>query len=92
MRYLVERNFVQVIGKIWMPATTCAMEYTLSAYDIENIGEFTRENVAAWLTTNAGDFQSVDDFRATVGDDWIGWAEEESEFIYHDCVYGSEDE
>ena len=92
MRYLVERNFVQVIGSIWMPAGTCAMEYTLSRHDVESIGDFTRENVEQWLATHAGDFQSIDDFQATVGDAWLEWADEESELLYGDCMFPSEGE
>ena len=92
MRYLVERNFVQVIGMIWQPlAGQCAMEYPLTAHDVANIGRFTRGNVETWLSANSGDFQSIDDFRASVGDDEIEWADEESEFTYNDCVYGSDD-
>tara|TARA_Y100000310_G_scaffold17714_1_gene17499 strand:- start:486 stop:755 length:270 start_codon:yes stop_codon:yes gene_type:complete len=87
---MVEKNWVDVIGTIWMPAITCAMRYPLSKYDIENIGEFTRENVDQWLTTHAGDFQDVKDFYATVGDQEIPWSSEESEFTYNDCMFPGE--
>ncbi len=92
MRYLVERNFVQVIGTIWMPAATCAMEYPLTAHDVENMGRFTRDNVEDWLTSHAGDFQEITDFRATFGDEWIEWDSEESEITFNDCVFPSEDD
>ena len=92
MRYMVERNFVRVWGHIWMPNTLAAYEYTLSPYDVENIGEFTRENVEGWLHKNAGDFQSIEDFFATVGDKEIPWEKEENEFAYFDAVYGEEEE
>ena len=92
MRYMVERNFVRVWGYIWMPNTLAAYEYTLSPYDVENIGEFTRENVEGWLHKNAGDFQSVEDFYATVGNQELPWAKEENEFAYSDAVYGEEEE
>ena len=91
MRYTIKRNFVQVLGTIWMPTVTCAMEYPLTAYDVANIGEFTRENVEAWLDTHSGDFQSIKDFAATVGDEWINWADEENEFTYQDCMYPSDE-
>ena len=92
MRYLVERNFVQVLGHIWQPmAGPCAMEYPLTAHDVANIGKFDRANVETWLSANSGDFQSIDDFRASVGDAEIEWADEESEITYNDCVYGSDD-
>lgn len=93
MRYLVERNFVQVIGTIWMPAATCAMEYPLTAADVETIGlPLTRENVAEWLTTHSGDFQSIEDFRATIGDEWCEWEHEESELTFNDCMFPAEEE
>jgi len=91
MRYMVERNFVRVVGRIWMPGVDAAYEYPLSAYDIENIGEFTRESVEYWLALNTGDFQEVTDFYATVGDAEIPWAYEESEFQFNDCMYPVED-
>ena len=93
MRYLVERNFVQVIGTIWQPgAAQCAMEYPLSPHDVANIGRFTRANVETWLSAHSGDFQSIDDFRASVGDGEIDWESEESEFTYNDCVFPAEEE
>ena len=88
MRYMVERNFVQVVGKIWMPAIKAATEYPLTKYDLKNIGDFNRENVEQWLCTHAGDFQSIEDFYATAGDKEIPWSNEESEFFYSDAVYG----
>lgn len=91
MRYMVERNFVQVLGVIWMPAITCAQEIKLRAYDVENIGEFTRENVSDWIDKNAGDFQSITDFYATMGDVEIHWANEDNEITYNDCMYPQED-
>ena len=88
MRYMVEKNFVRVVGHIWQPGVgPCAMEYTLSDYHVRNIGEFTRENVEDWLTKNAGDFQSITDFYATVGDKEIPWATEEGEIAYSDCTF-----
>ena len=109
MRYIVEHNYVQVVGQIWMPSTTAAMEYALSASDVEDIeeitdlraanshpgdyvqDEITREDVAEWLTTHSGDFQSVTDFSASIGDTDIDWDDIENAFIYNDCVYGNEE-
>ena len=83
---------VQVIGKVWMPSVTCAMEYPLSDYDLENIGKFTRRNVELWLCTHAGDFQSVEDFRAVCGDKVIEWRKgEDSECTFCDCMYPAEE-
>ena len=108
-RYIVERNYVQVVGQIWMPSATTAMEYMLSARDVADINEIadlraanskpgdyvqdeiTREDVAEWLTTHSGDFQSVTDFNASIGDTDIDWDDEENAFIYNNCVYGDEE-
>lgn len=87
MRYMVERNFVQVLGKIWQPGVgPCAMEYPLNAYAVKNIGRFTRRNVELWLCSHAGDFQSIIDFRASVGVKEIPWANEENELTFNDCT------
>lgn len=86
----VRRAYVEVVGAIWMPTTTAATRYELSGYDLENIGEFTRENVDKWLSTHAGDFQSIQDFHAVCGEAEIPWADEESELTFADCMYPEE--
>lgn len=83
--------YVEVLGKIWMPATTAAHTYELTDYDLTNIGDtFTRENVEQWLATHAGDFQSITDFHAVCGEDDIPWKSEESENAYNDAVLSPE--
>jgi hypothetical protein len=60
---------------------------------------FTREAVEHWLSLNTGDFQSITDFCADISFDVDGvpvdivfdWEDEESEFVYHDCMFGDED-
>ena len=84
-------NQIEVIGTIWMPASTCAMTYKLTAHDIENIGELTRENVQKWLDTHSGDFQSIADFHADIGDFDSPWEHEESELTFNDCMFPSEE-
>jgi hypothetical protein len=87
----VRAAYVEVLGTIWMPMTTAGTRYELSNYDLENIGEFTRENVDQWLGTHAGDFSSVKDFHAVCGEQEIPWESEENELEYCDCMYPSED-
>lgn len=82
---------IQVIGVIWMPAVTCAQVIKLTEHDLESIGELTRENVEMWLTSHTGDFQSITDFRADIGEWESPWASEESECTFSDCMYGSEE-
>jgi hypothetical protein len=91
--YTVTVRRIDVIGKIWQPGIgTCAMSYELRDYDVENIGEFTRENVQLWLDSNSGDFQSISDFRADIADFFSDWEDEESEGIFNDCMFGEFDE
>lgn len=94
-RYLIRRSYVRLIGQIWLPAVTCAQQKDLTSYDVENIrdedGKITRESVEQWLTVNAGDFQNVHDFEASIedGDQTIDipWQSEESELTFNDCMY-----
>jgi hypothetical protein len=69
-----------------MPAGTCAMVYDLQDYEIECIGELTRDNVRAWLNTHSGDFQIVQDFHADIADFDSPWEHVESEGIFADCM------
>lgn len=94
MRYTVRVSYVTVVGKIWMPAVTCGQRITLRDYDIENMrdddGHITRDSVEQWLTTNAGDFRTIEDFAASIedGDQTIDipWATEEGEYAYIDAT------
>ena len=95
--YTVHKSTIQVIGPIWMPPITCAMEYSLTEWDVNNISPITRDEVAHWLSLNSGDFQGIDDFRADIYDPVdkrdivIPWALEDSDMIYSDLMYGSEE-
>lgn len=94
MKYTVRKSIVWIVGRIWMPAIVCAQEKVLSSYDVGNIrdeaGNITRESLEQWLCSNAGDFQSVQDFSASIEDGEktvdIPWATEEGEFAYSDCM------
>jgi hypothetical protein len=89
-KFVVERNWIELIGPIWMPVITCAQRKELRAYDIENIrddeGDITRDSVERWLAMNSGDFQHVEDFAAYIENVTIPWKNEESEFIYNDLT------
>jgi hypothetical protein len=83
----VRLAYIEVIGKIWMPANTCGQRIQLTDYDLNNIGSFTCDNVERWLCLHSGDFQSIIDFHAVCGQLEIPWQLEENEFTYHDCMY-----
>jgi len=70
MRYTTIENFIDVIGRIWLPPIVCALRKVLTARDVEDLrdenGNITRESVAEWLTTNTGDFQEIIDFSVDI--------------------------
>jgi len=101
MKFTVERNWIDVVGGIWMPyGSKCAMRYDLHSYELECIGKPTRKNVERWIGTHigrfrrddryvhSGDFSSIEDYRAVIGEKEFKWKKEESECIFNDCVYG----
>ena len=91
MYYTARHDYVVVVGGIWMPyGATCSMRRDLSDYDLENIGEFTRENVERWVDTNMGGFSTIIDLHATAGHEEIPWATEDGEVAYLDTL-GTDD-
>jgi hypothetical protein len=99
MKYVVCKSVVWVVGKIWMPAVTCGQTITLTAHDVENCrdddGKITRDSVSDWIDSNAGDFQSITDFSASIEDGDatidIPWATEAGEMAFMDAT-SEEDE
>jgi hypothetical protein len=53
----VRRAFVDVIGLSGCHRFRRRLTKYKCDYDLENIGEFTRENIERWLCTHAGDSQ-----------------------------------
>jgi hypothetical protein len=71
------------------------MDYSPRAEDVKDEdGNITRESVQDWLDSHAGDFQTIDDFRADIADGdrdvIIEWATEDGEMTYSDCMFGDE--
>ena len=94
MKFQVERNWIDVLGRIWMPCVEAGLRIDLDSSQVRDIlerdGETMREKVEMWLTTHSGDFQAVIDFAGPVGDEWIEWESEDNEMLFNDCMYGSE--
>lgn len=94
MRYIVRKNIVYVVGKLWQPGITAAQRLELRDYDVENArdddGQITRESIHHWLDTHTGDFTGVIDFSASIEDGPdtvdIPWASEDGEYAYLDCM------
>ena len=94
MKYTVRKSVIDVVGKIWMPAITASQRIVLNAHDLEHLrdddGKITRESVERWFSTHPGDFQSIQDFSASIedGDNTIDipWASEDGEMAYLDTV------
>jgi len=94
---LIERNSVQYIGLIHQPGFTGAQEQTLSRGDVAHMqaghpGQpVTRADLQAWLATHTGDFATVTDFCASIGDTEYDWDHDDSEGIYWACMDPSDD-
>lgn len=82
--------YVRILGKPWMSRCDVSMDVNLSDHDLENIGEFTRDNVEQWLTSHSGDFSEVTDFTAVCGETEIPWSSEENEMAYLDTISDGE--
>jgi len=83
---VVEVNRIDVIGRLWIPADVAAYTYDLSPFQIAQIGQLNRANIAGWLDKNTGDFQSIIDFTADIGDFYCDWNKEDSEDIWLKCI------
>ncbi len=99
MKYTVRKSVVDVLGVIWMPMISAAIELELSAYDVGNArdddGNITRESVGLWLDSHAGDFSGITDFYASIEDGdstvEIPWESEDNEVAFSDLMYPYED-
>lgn len=83
--------YIQVVGKIWMPAVEAAQTYQLSDHDLETMEVFSRESVEEWLSSHAGDFQSITDCYARCGATTVSWEKEENEVKFHELMFGYEE-
>ena len=87
MKFTIERNWIDVVGRDWMPGCISATRYDLSAHDVANIGKPTRANIEQWLTSHSGDFQQVLDFHTVIGECEYDWQTPEGECQFIDCMY-----
>jgi len=96
---VVHKNYVNIIGRIWMPPVIGALDKHLSPSDIKSMvnedGTITKEDVKDWVNKNSGDFQTVLDFEALIDDApqgplEIDWAKDESGAIWDNCMFGDE--
>jgi len=100
MKRIIRESYVEVLGRIWMPGTTAACRYDLDRSAVEqcrdNDGAITRGSMEKWLSTHAGDFQSVTDFSASVEDGadtiTIPWGSEDHAYTFEDCMWPAERE
>lgn len=71
-------------------STVCMWEFRLDDFDLRAIGEFTRENIAAWLNRGNCRFEigvyGYEDFHAVCGDIDIPWATKEAKVCW-EIVY-----
>lgn len=93
MSYIVQENYVEVVGKGWY-GQTMATRYNLDKWKLEDIQErmidnFPNEAIQDWLDTNSGDFMQIDDFTATLDKFGVAipWNDEDNEYVYMDMMY-----
>ena len=94
--YTVTTYEIQVVGNIWMPSSGLfAYTYKILQDEAKRILELPeherREVIQDWLDTHAGDFSRVTDFNASLADWESGWATEEGELVYGDCMFREEE-
>ena len=98
MRYVVVRSIIDILGKDWygntivmsMELNNCQVEI-IKKYMTNPLGMELREAVQTFLLKNAGDFQSITDFRAdiAIGDEDLitDWDYVENEIKFNDTQY-----
>jgi hypothetical protein len=96
-RYMIERNSVQVLGELWWPiGHPAACEYPLTAHDLDQLrdeqGQITRDDIDGWICRHVGDFSTIIDFTASIGDQEYPWSNEDNEILSHDILYPTSDE
>jgi hypothetical protein len=78
---VVMNAYIEVVGAI------ATRRHDLNDWELRNIGEFTRENVAKWLNSRTGadwvEYLPAEDFRAVCGDMEIPWASKEAEVLFN---------
>ena len=85
MKFVIEKNWINVIGMLW-EGGLATHTYELTPIQVEFIGKpVTRKKIAQWLSTNSGDFQTITDFLAVVGEQVITWKKEENEVLFNKC-------
>ena len=86
MKFTIDRNWIEVVGYLWQ-GPKGSLRIKLTAKEVAEVGEPTRENVRKLLSPlrHGGDFQDIIDFRAIVGETEIPWATEEGEALWDDC-------
>jgi len=85
MKFVVERNWIEVVGLLWIGGKA-TMTYELTRGAVLSMGlPVTRKQVTQWLMSNSGDFQQVIDFNAVVGEKVIPWEKEENENFFNEC-------
>ena len=89
LKCTVVTHEVFVVGRGWH-GQPMATTYNLIPYGLENLGEFTRDNVQKWLDTHAGDFQVITDFSASLAEVEIPFATEEGELAWYDLMFDNE--
>ena len=95
-QYVVTTYEVDVVGRLWMGgigSTTykMPMDTALQVLALDSDG-LRRSAVKDWLDTHSGDFQAVDDFRASLAAWDSPFETEEGEIAYYDTLNPPEED
>lgn len=94
---------IRVIGSLWQPGFTAAMEYTAREAGPSGpcAGDLVPGEFDEWITRNTGDFSSVIDYEITrveMDNDRAHrytvvrpWSDVESELAFLDCTCGGDE-
>jgi len=87
----------QVLGVGWFGQQS-ATTYTFTDFDVregmtDEVGIITDDSFQSFLASHSGDFQSITDFNADIGDNLYtrSWQDEDNEQCFLDLVYGDEE-
>jgi hypothetical protein len=81
-----EVNEVQFIGHIWQGQLAAAV-VTLKPFECELLAGKSRPEIAEYARRRNGDFESIVDFKAIIGETVLGWTEDGSPDIFADCMF-----
>lgn len=79
-------NEIQFIGHIWQGQLAAAV-VQLQAEECAALAGKSRAEIADYARRRNGDFETVLDFKAVIGETVQGWSDDGSPDLFADCMY-----